>query len=141
MTMHLQTACHRHGFATFTAVVMISLVGTTLLALTLLLQDDVRRSTRHEAEAQLRQLLIAGSAAVIQAVGAIDAELAGTLTIQPPADLEEAELGVSYERPDQTTIEATITARTGDYESAQVMRFELSEMGWDLCGTQITRHH
>lgn len=141
MNKQSKTVRRSLGFATFTAVVLLSLVGTTLLALTLLIQADARRSTRYEAETQLRQLLIAGGATAMQAVESPDAELTGSLTIQPPTDLEEAQLNVSYERTDQTTLLATITALIGDYESTQVMRFELSETGWVLLDTQLTRHH
>jgi len=141
MTMLPQVDRHRSGFATFIAVVMLSLVGSALLALTLLLQDDVRRSTRHGAETQLRQLLIAGGEAAMQAVEPIDADLGGMTTLPVPADLEDAFLSVSYERSDQTSIEATITAGAGDFESTQIMRFELTEKGWGLTDVQITRHH
>lgn len=140
MTNAPTTSCRRHGFATLTALTLITLVGAALLALTMLFRADVSRSTHHRVETQLRQLLIAGGAATMQAVGSADPEPDGSQTIKPPVDLDNAQLSVTYARVDRDTLQATITARVDEYNSEQVMRFELSESRWHLAETSIVRH-
>jgi hypothetical protein len=51
----------RRGFATITALALLSLVGTALATLTLTFAADARRTARESTDAQLRQLLFAGA--------------------------------------------------------------------------------
>ena len=140
MTMHHQATRHRHGFATFTAVVMISLVGTALLALTLLLQTDARRSMRHGTETQLRQLLIAGGTFAQIDVNQ-ETDLTDTRTLQLPADLEAGQVNVTYLYLFTGTIEATVTARFEEYKAVQILSLVSTDSGWVLKEAQLTRQH
>jgi hypothetical protein len=131
-------AHHGHGFATFTAVVMISIVGTSLLALTLLFQADHERSMSQGAEVQLRQLLIAGAAAAVDAVGQ-DPQITGIQTLQTPADLDDAKLAITYQTIKPSVLRATVTTRIGDYKAIQILAFVATDTGWRLADAQLTR--
>lgn len=139
------SVCHdiperRRGFATFTAVVLITFVSMALMSLTMLLQADSRRTTHHWAETQLRQLLIAGGAAAVHAVSA-DPQVTGTRVIQPPATIENANLTVSYEHDGEAVLRATVTARIDVHEARQTLTFETTYAGWVLRDIQLDRHH
>ncbi|HWE96852.1 MAG TPA: hypothetical protein VG269_23025 [Tepidisphaeraceae bacterium] len=54
----------RRAFATVTAVVLLGLAAAALAALATLFTSDYRRTREAQADAQLRQLLIAGAAEV-----------------------------------------------------------------------------
>ncbi len=124
------------GFATFVAVALIAMVGTALLSLTLLLSTDVRRTSRHRAETQLRQLLIAGGVAAEQAVAA-DPSISGSRTIAVPGDSDTTSLRVTYETPTQSALHVTISATTDDYKARQVMRYALVDSVWVLRGVEL----
>jgi hypothetical protein len=52
----------RRGFATLTALALLSFVGTALATLTLTFAADARRTAKESTDAQLRQLLFVGAA-------------------------------------------------------------------------------
>ncbi|MEA2736609.1 MAG: hypothetical protein QOE14_3060 [Humisphaera sp.] len=56
----------KSAFAAVTAIVLMGLVASTLAALTMMFAADARRTRAAVAEAQFRQLLIAGAADVQQ---------------------------------------------------------------------------
>jgi type II secretory pathway component PulK len=60
------TGIARRGFATITALALLSFVATALATLTLTFAADARRTARESTDAQLRQLIIAGAAQVRQ---------------------------------------------------------------------------
>jgi hypothetical protein len=60
MTMRGAPQQHRRGFATFTAVMLVGFIGVALSSLTLALASQSRRTGGEAAEAQLRQMIIAG---------------------------------------------------------------------------------
>jgi hypothetical protein len=59
MRRHAHT---RRGFATFTAVLMVGLVGMALAMTASLFAQEARRTAQQRTGAQLRQLLLAGGA-------------------------------------------------------------------------------
>ncbi len=139
MKVSQKTSCRRRGFATFTAVVLISIVAMALLALTLLFQADSRRTRHHWAETQLRQLLIAGAAAAVHTASA-DPEVTNPQIIQTPAAIEDSGLMVSYERDGGSILRATVTARIEMHDARQTLTFEKTGSGWNLQGTELDRH-
>lgn len=126
------------GFATFVAVVLITLVSSALLSLTMLLRTDVQRTTRHRSETQLRQLLIAGGVAVKHEI-AVDPHISGSRTIPVPAGAEASSILVTYDAPDPSTLIATVTARTERSKTGQVMHFTLIDSAWVLDDIQLIR--
>ena len=128
------------GFATFTAVVMLMLVGIALLSLTVLFQDDSRRTMRHSAELQLRQLLIAGAVAAEAQVD-LQPDPAGPRTLPMPDGYEATQVEVTYLRQTSSTIQATVSASLEGYEAEQQLSFNLNEAGWVLVEAQLTRQH
>lgn len=108
------------GFAVITAIGLMVLLSAALLALTAIARQDMTRTQRTSTDAQLRQLLLAGTA------------LAGTFTpspedysIQLPPDLSNAALHVriSGTNGDQRSviIRATVDGRSA-VQTVQLIR-------------------
>src|SRR6185503_5943212 len=83
---------NRRGTALLMAVLMISIVGGSLAALTLAFAAQAKRTTRQAQDAQLRQLLLAGQVAAQQSIGQ---SKSGEVAL--PADLRSAGGSVRYE--------------------------------------------
>lgn len=98
----------RRGFATFTAIVMLGVVGAAIAAGAAWSAAQWRRSQDARVDAQLRQLLIAGE---VYASGA-----AGTHTVELP----EAML-VAVERDGA---DATVSASWRGRRMTQTLRYE-----------------
>lgn len=128
------------GFATSTAIILLSVVGMALLAMTLLFQDDSQRTSHHRAETQLRQLLIAGARAAVQAVKD-QPEVPGDRSIPLPEALNGAELRIACASAGPGSFTATITTRLEDTQASQVLTFTRSSSGWMLQGAELTRQH
>lgn len=130
---------HESGFATFTAVVMITMVSLALLSLTALFQTDTKRSMRHGAELQLRQYLIAGAVAAnaeAEKWPTSDVELIVTL----PGDLEaDVVAHITFESAGSDSLKATVTAMFDEYKAIQVLSFKPAGTGWALKDAQIIR--
>lgn len=136
-TGHAANTC-RHGFATFAAVVLISILAMALLALTLLFQADTRRSMRHGGEAQLRQLLVAGGAAAVRAVSA-DQSITGTHELPVPDALEDAAVVIEFQPGSPDVLRATVTARIGTRQAVEALTFMRHDTGWVLRDAQLER--
>jgi len=141
MTTAARTSMARRGFATFVAVVSIAFVGSALLAMAYFFQSDIRRSQHHRAETQLRQLLLAGSIAAVEALEEHAPQTPREFTIRLPDEVDDSRLSVSFQRIDQTTCKATISAQVSDFASEQVLSFTRSDQDWVLGTARITRHH
>jgi len=79
----------RHGMSTFLAVAMLGLVAMTMLAIGRHFTSQAQRTQRFTAEAQVRQLLLAGAAQVRES------RVEGAIAL--PAALGDASLHVSRE--------------------------------------------
>ena len=82
----------RSGFAMVTAIVLMSLVGITLTMLTVAMRGDSRRTQLAEDDAQLRQLLLAGSAFAVS-----HADSNGHFSVPLPESLRERSAELSVE--------------------------------------------
>ncbi len=132
----LQTTHNRRGFATFTAVALISIVGMALLALTLRFGTEVKRTAHHRTDTQTRQLLIAGAAIVMEAVshGPVTP---GTQPVVIPEEAGDAQLTIGFALPSKGTLVATIRARTGPNASRQLLTFSRNATGWTLQDVEL----
>ena len=82
-----------HGVAIVAAVVLIGLTGFAFVALASLVRHDVRRTAQARAEAQLRQLLLAGESAVRSS---LDAPPQGVRAVTLPAELSSDGAKLSF---------------------------------------------
>src|SRR5687768_403572 len=95
----------RGGFASVVAVALIALIATALATMTSLFALELRRTTRQSADAQLRQLLIAGAFAAPENLG--NGAVERTVTVALPDDL--AATGA--------TLKLRLTPAKGDQEA------------------------
>ena len=86
MTTRLTTA-RRRGFATTIALVLLGLVGLTLAAIALTLTRDARRTGTEAADAQLRQLIMAGSIEARDVIQKGNAKAGDVRTVTLPPEL------------------------------------------------------
>ena len=92
---------HRRGFMLIMAVTLLILIGTTLAVLATLFAAEARRTQNHAIDAQLRQLLIAGTVAARH----------GIREIALPAELPDTKVTITSEG-DNATVHATLRGRT-----------------------------
>jgi hypothetical protein len=77
------------GFATFTAVTLVGLLGVALASLTLALASQSHRTGEEAADAQLRQLLLVGSVQAKAMIDHGDAKAGDVRTIPLPRTLTD----------------------------------------------------
>jgi hypothetical protein len=96
---------HSRAFATITALALMTFVGIALASLTLSFAADARRSSTEAEQAQLRQLIFAGS---------MQARIAGTqqnVSLSLPAALREDQASVLVHTNSGGEIEAHLGKR------------------------------
>jgi type II secretory pathway pseudopilin PulG len=129
--------CARHGFAAVMAIVLIGLVAATLAAVGIMFTSEARRTRSQAADAQLRQLLIAGAAEAQQRLPAGATEFPTAAVALPPAlGGDGATLSLGCTREGDTAILVTINATldTRRRVAAQRLRYGRSGDGaaWRL---------
>lgn len=117
------------GFATIVALMLMALVGTALAAISAGLTADVRRTRNAAADAQLRQLLVAGAAKVEQSpvVGksslALPVEISGTVQVEVNMQGEEM----------RAVVEASVDGR----RMGQVLTLRQEQGRWRVVGATL----
>lgn len=125
----------RRGFATMTAVIMLTLVSASILGLTLLFAAEARHSRRVHGDAQLRQLLLAGT---VLAAAHLD-----ELTQQPwtaPLPEQLTDRGATLTLQLQPDVGVVRVAGSLDERTAeQTLRFVRQEGVWQLVEAHLER--
>jgi hypothetical protein len=119
------------AFAAVTAIVLLGLVATTLATMAMMFAADARRTRNAGAEAQLRQLLIAGAASAQQRLDkgptTFDTKLTapadGTLQVTAAADGD--------------AVRVIITATLGPRRQEQTLRFTRAGEKWKLARVEL----
>ncbi|MEX0653312.1 MAG: hypothetical protein WD534_10305 [Phycisphaeraceae bacterium] len=121
----------RCGFATFVTVAMLVFVAMAVMTMTRLTAMEAGRTQRVKAEAQRRQLLLAGAAAA-QARLADEPGDVGTFTLALPEaeGFAEAVVTVAVMAEDERRCTANITVEHGGQTLAQTIAWARVEGGW-----------
>lgn len=117
---HCAGSRKRRGFATIMAIALVGLVGFTLAALAAGLTRDARRASTEATDAQLRQLVHAGSAEARDLLRRGEAKPGDIKTIALPADLSlmAAKVEVRFTAAEGNVV-ADIVASMGRREMSQ----------------------
>lgn len=130
--------CRRDAFATVAAVVLTGLVSVALLATVTLLRNDALRTRRAVAEAQLRQLLLAGQVAASAALTDNENERR-VLKIDLPEELTaSSSLTLVLDpanQPDLLT--ATLEAGHDGFYQSQALTYRRVDGRWALAEAQL----
>ena len=124
----------RPGFAMLMAIGLLAFVGAALLAITTLVSTDARRTSAVRQDAQLRQLLLAGTAAVQERSRSWGESLARQefdLPLPPAQSEEPAKVHIIVTQHGQTVI-AEITARGVGRQARQQAQFHRKNGTWQL---------
>jgi hypothetical protein len=119
------------AFAAVTAIVLLGLVASTLAAMAMMFAADARRTRNGAAEAQLRQLLIAGAADVQQRLD--KGQTSFDVKVIAPA---EGNLQLSA-AADGDVIRAVVAASLGRRHSEQTLRFTRDGERWKLAAVEL----
>ena len=119
------------AFAAVTAIVLLGLVATTLGALAMMFAADARRTRNAAAEAQLRQLLIAGAASAQQRLDKGPTPF--DIKMAAPAD---ALLQLTA-APDGDALRVIVTAALGPRRQEQTLRFIRAGDKWKLASVEL----
>ena len=125
----------RSAFAAVTAIVLMGLVASTLAAMGMMFAADARRSRAAAAEAQLRQLLIAGAADVQQRLAGGETRFDLTLALAAEGELR---LNATSAEPDR--VNASVAAAVGGRRSEQTLRFVRDGRQWTLASADWSAH-
>jgi len=121
----------KSGFATITAIVMLGLVASMLAAMGMMFAADARRTRSAAAEAQLRQLLIAGAADVQQRLNKDQTTFDATFAT--PA---EGNLRVTAAM-DGDGVRSVVLANLGPRHAEQTLRFTRAGEKWKLVAVEL----
>jgi hypothetical protein len=127
----------RRAFAVIFALFLVALVAGALLAVTSLMAADVRRSTRGAVDAQLRELLHAGTVAALQRLREEPRPLEAPFDVPTPPLLSAGVNVAPAESPDGAAPVVVVRARFADREESQRVAFERAGDSWRV--RSITR--
>jgi len=134
MNAHNRHRCG--GMAMIIAVAMTAMVGIALLALATRFATEAKMSRHAAQDAQVRQLLLAGTATARHRLGQPETpDHDKPLTVQAPADPngDDMSLVLRFESLDADNSQRVLVdARVGKRQLRQSLRFELQETKWRL---------
>ncbi len=137
MTQRIRSI-HRRGIATFWAVAMTAMVGFALASLSLAVASEHRRTKAAASEAQLRQLLLAGEAWLLDELDASRA-IAGGQAMPIPAVDALADATVSV-RPVENGVYEVIAAHSAARSIEQIQVSQDGESGgWRIAERHLIR--
>jgi hypothetical protein len=124
------------AFATVTAVMMLALLASLSLALTGFMRSQAARTTRDQADAQMRQLLHAGAtiASDLPAVWGSGTAQAQSLRPALPPAMAEGFIEITTGPTDGDHAWARVRATIGTKTSSQTLRFARDGGIWALAG-------
>jgi ABC-type transporter Mla subunit MlaD len=115
----------RRGFATTIALVLVGLVGLTLAAVAMSLTRDARRTGAEATDAQLRQLIVAGSIEARQFVQSGDAKAGDVRKVALPPELTNDGASAEVRWTQGTSgLEAEVIASIGTRHLTQRIEME-----------------
>ena len=125
----------RGGFASVIAVALIGLVAVALATMASLFAVEMRRTVRHTADVQVRQLLTAGAFAAPANVG--DGVTERSVKVALPEDLSTAgatlELHVRpHDGHDEVTVLVRVDAKLDEVRRSQLLTFCRDGSRWEL---------
>ncbi len=130
MTRHRRATSS--AFAAVTAVVMLGLVASVLAALAMMFAADARRTRNAAADAQLRQLLIAGAADVQQRL--TQGQTTFEVNVAAPAAEGHIQLRATAEGDG---VRAVVAATLGTRRSEQTLHFTRDGDRWRLASVEL----
>jgi hypothetical protein len=127
---------HRSGFAMLTAIMLLSLTAMTITLLGVTLSNQARRTQFAGEDAQLRQLLIAGTAF---AQTRIPSDSAGRFSVAVPDALwqESAELTVDIRAGSAGDKIAEVEASFPRHRLSQQLIFTSQNGGWQITAANL----
>jgi hypothetical protein len=131
---------NRRAFAATVAVVMIGLIGATLLAMSGIFAIEARRARTESTDAQLRQLLLAGTAHAAQAVvSAPPASVAKPINLALPELLtqQDARLTLTLTPPKGSELRVAIEASLARRTLRQTLLFTNTAGTWQLTSATL----
>jgi hypothetical protein len=129
----------RRGFALIMAISLIILAGAALVTMSAGVVAEVKKTRSDAVEAQLRELLIAGSAAARGAVTAAGPKApAAPMAVAVPADLtiEAAALKLTPVQADGK-LEITVEARFANRRANQILTYTRQGEVWKLTDARL----
>ncbi len=124
----------RSAFASIMVVAILPIVGTAMLAIAMLTSSDARRTSSNEQDTQLRQLLLAGSATVLERSSRWqDLPAAETFTVALPTTIVERQalLDVTI-KIDGNDVIANIQAAYQNRSANQRVRLQKQNGEWQI---------
>lgn len=129
------------GFATVAAVVLIGMASVAFLGMAALARHELVRTRRAAADAQLRQLLLAGQAASDARLSADAAPTPGAVVIELPAVLAEpgGRLTIHVQRGDSTDARRVeVLAAAEGWTASQSLNYTRDGARWRLAGAELS---
>ena len=122
------------AFAAITAIVLMGLVASTLAAMAMMFAADARRTRNAAADAQLRQLLIAGAADVEQRLSKGQT----TFDIKSTAPADGA-IQLTASADSDAAVHVIVAATLGPRRQEQTLRFIRAGSGdkWKLKAIEL----
>lgn len=129
--MRRSTRSHR-GVASLVALGMLALVAVAVGALVVLVRTDVNRTFRQSTDAQLRQLLLAGTTEAKRLLGSGGMAQATDLALPPAIASQGAAVRLTPGTVGPDRAELQVRATWGDASLVQSLRFRRDASGWAL---------
>jgi len=122
----ISRSCNRNAFATFTALVLLGIVGIALESLALFGTGEFRRTRSTVDESQIESLLIAGSRIAQSAISSRQT----TIEIPVPGDLNNALLRIMRTSATGSEAEFQIIAGMGNRSASEHIHFVRDQASW-----------
>jgi type II secretory pathway pseudopilin PulG len=128
----------RSGFVALTAIALFAIVGMAIVAAATLFATEVRRSRAEAADAQIRQLLLAGQTMAPQALQGWNGQPQQTFFMTLPKELEQddARLALTATTVD-AGVEVVVDASLGKRRGSQTLKFAKTADGLKLVGATL----
>jgi hypothetical protein len=129
----------RRGFAATIAIVLIGLVGAVLLAMSGVFAIEARRARSETAEAQLRQMVLAGTGEAARLASSNSLEAGKAVSVALPETLvqQEGRLTLTPASPREGSLTLSMEAKLGRQTMRQSLAFTGANGQWRLASATL----
>ena len=127
----------RSGFALIVAIALVAMVAMTIASIGFVMREDVLRTRAAGDEAQLRQLLLAGTQTARVRLAATGGKADGAMALPDSLAGDGARVSLTQESAAADQAGVRIEASLGSRRLSQVVHFVLKDGAWQVDAAEL----
>ena len=122
----------RNGFAILMAIALLAIVGMAIISVSSVFAAQIRRTRDTQADAQIRQLLLAAAPIASERLGQWDGNNGQPMMVDLPPELADCQLSIRFAPGADGDATVDVQASIGKRQGFETLRYAHRGAGWEL---------